>query len=274
MEPSPEPGPQDDLRAPDHTHRVSTSDGLTLVVHAWDGSGPAAHPVVLHHGFSASAFVEWPRTGLLQALLAAGRRVLAVDARGHGESDKPHDAARYGEVRMAADVVEVLDALDLGVIDLVGYSMGSVVSLLVASTHPDRVHRLAVGGVGAGIVELGGVDTRALSSAELARALRAPDPSAITDPLVRGFREFAEATGNDLLALAAQADAVHAAPLALDRISAPTLVVAGDADPLAERPEVLAAAVPRARLQRVHGDHAEALSDPGFARAIAEFLAP
>nr|WP_246314852.1 alpha/beta hydrolase [Kineococcus aurantiacus] len=267
------PGP-----APDRTHRVGTSDGLTLVVHAWDaratdpGTGPGAHPVLLHHGFSASALVEWPRTGLVHALLTAGRRVLALDARGHGGSDKPHDPARYGEARMAADVVDVLDALDVPVVDLVGYSMGSVVSLLVASAHPGRVHRLAVGGVGAGIVEVGGVDTRALPATRLAEALRSPDPEAITDPLVRGFREFAEQTGNDLLALAAQADAVHAAPLALDRITAPTLVLAGDADPLAERPEVLAGAVPGARLQRVRGDHGQALLDPGFAASITGFL--
>lgn len=197
-----------------HTRRITTGDGLTLAVHGWDGSGAGAqaHPVLLHHGFSSSTSVEWPRSGVLDALLATGRRVVAVDARGHGASDKPHDAARYGEARMAADVIDVLDALDLAQVDLVGYSMGSVVSLLVASTHPDRVHRLAVGGVGAGIVEVGGVDTRALSSARLAEALRSPDPATITDPMVRGFREFAEQTGNDLPALAAQADAVHASP--------------------------------------------------------------
>ena len=259
-----------------HTRRITTGDGLTLAVHGWDGSGAGAqaHPVLLHHGFSSSTSVEWPRSGLLDALLATGRRVVAVDARGHGASDKPHDAARYGEARMAADVIDVLDALDLAQVDLVGYSMGSVVSLLVASTHPDRVHRLAVGGVGAGIVEVGGVDTRALSSARLAEALRSPDPATITDPMVRGFREFAEQAGNDLPALAAQADAVHASPLALGRITAPTLVVAGDADPLAQRPEVLVAAVPDARLQLVRGDHGAALTDTRFAAAIAGFLTP
>lgn len=287
MEPNQEPNQETNLKpnlepnsqavpSPDHTHRVTTSDGLTLAVHAWDGHGGRAdaHPVLLHHGFSASAFVEWPRSGLVHALLATGRRVLAVDARGHGQSEKPHDPARYGESRMARDVIDVLDALDLAAVDLVGYSMGSVVSLLLASSQPSRVHRLAVGGVGAGIVEVGGVDTRALSSARLAEALRAQDPASITEPLVRGFREFAEQIGNDLHAIAAQADVVHASPIALRRITAPTLVVAGQDDPLAERPEVLVAAIPGAQLQMVSGDHAQALIDPRFADSIANFLTP
>ncbi|MBB2902485.1 pimeloyl-ACP methyl ester carboxylesterase [Kineococcus radiotolerans] len=264
LEPTPEPAPEPASR----THRVRTSDGVTVAVHEWDGAG---RPVVLHHGFSASASLEWPRSGVPRALRAAGRRVLAPDARGHGESEAPHDPARYGEARMAADVVEVLDALGVDDVDLVGYSMGAVVSALVASTRPARVHRLVLAGVGAGVVELGGVDTRVLPAAALAAALRARDPGDL-DPVVRGFREFAEGTGNDLLALAAQADAVHDRPLDLAAVTAPTLVLAGDADPLARRPEVLAAAVPGARSQLVRGDHGAALTDPGFAAAVAAFL--
>ncbi|WP_432543413.1 alpha/beta fold hydrolase [Kineococcus sp. SYSU DK002] len=255
----------------DRTREVRTSDGLTLAVHDW--GGPAGdRPVLLHHGFSASARTEWPRSGLPRALLAAGRRVLALDARGHGRSAAPHDPARYGEARMARDVVEVLDALGVPDVDLVWYSMGAVVASLVASTGPARVHRLVLGGVGAGLVELGGVDTRVLAPSRLAAALRAGDPGTITDPVVRGFREFAASTGNDLLALAAQADAVHDRPVDLASITAPTLVVAGDADPLAARPQVLAAAVPGARLVLVGGDHGAAPTDPRFAGAVSAFV--
>jgi pimeloyl-ACP methyl ester carboxylesterase len=261
----------DAVTAAARTHRVRTSDGVTVAVHEWDGPG---RPVLLHHGFSASAALEWPRTGVPQALRAAGRRLLAVDARGHGASDAPHDPARYGEARMAADVVEVLDALGVDDVDLVGYSMGAVVSALVASTRPERVHRLVLGGVGAGVVELGGVDTRVLPAPALAAALRAGDPADLADldPVVRAFREFAEGTGNDLLALAAQADAVHDRPLDLAAVTAPTLVLTGDADPLAARPAVLAAAVPDGRSRLVPGDHGSALADPGFAAAVAGFL--
>ncbi|MEZ0163746.1 alpha/beta fold hydrolase [Kineococcus sp. LSe6-4] len=262
-----------DLRAPDRTHRLPTSDGLTLSVYEWDG-GASAHPVLLHHGFSSSASLEWPHSGLPQALLARGRRVLAVDARGHGASDAPHDSASYGEARMAQDVLEVLDALGLDRVDLAGYSMGAVVSLVFASRHGDRLHRLVVGGVGAGVVELGGVDTRALPASELARALRAPDPGDLGEGLLRSFRESAAATGNDLLALAAQADAVHASPLDLASIPVPTLVVAGREDPLAVRPQVLVDAVPGAHLLLVAGEHTTAFEDPRFVPGITAFLQP
>jgi hypothetical protein len=72
------------------------------------------------------------------------------------------------------------------------------------------------------------------------------------------------------LALAAQAASVNASPIALDLISARTLVLVGSGDPLAARPEVLAAAIPNAQLQLVSGDHLGALSDPRFTPALLE----
>ena len=155
--------------------------------------------------------------------------------------------------------------------DLVGYPMGAIVALIAATREP-RIRRLVVGGVGAGVVELGGVDTRVIGNQALVAALEADDPAAVADPEAAGFRLFADAPGADRRALAAHARAVHASPSALDRIAAPTLVVAGEADPLAARPEVLAAAVPGARVERVPGDRMAAAADPRFAVLIVEFL--
>jgi pimeloyl-ACP methyl ester carboxylesterase len=91
--------------------------------------------------------------------------------------------------------------------------------------------------------------------------------------MAAAFRAFAESTGADRLALAAQADAVHAGPIPLDRITVPTLVLVGDDDPLAVRPQVLADAVAGARLHVVPGDHLMAVVDPAFAPTIVAFLA-
>src|SRR5690349_11771549 len=118
--------------------------------------GPASGvPVLLQHGFGADGRLDWAVTGVESALVAAGRPVLVPDARGHGRSGRPHDPARYGEPRMARDLTNLLDWLDLETVDLVGYSMGAVVALLTAVREP-RVRRLAVGGIGAGAVECGG----------------------------------------------------------------------------------------------------------------------
>lgn len=250
--------------------RFTTSDGLSIAYLVW-GEDDAAPPVVLHHGFSASGLINWKAPGIIDALTAAGRKVVTIDARGHGESDKPHDPAFYGEERMARDVCELIDHLAVPAIDLAGYSMGAIVALICASQEP-RVRRLVTGGVGEGVIETGGVDTRHAPAEALVQALLAEDVSAIRHPAAVPFRLFADAIGADRKALAAQASVVHAQPIALDRIRAPTLVTAGDDDPLAIHPERLAAAIPGARALTVAGDHRTAVSNPAFAAALVEFF--
>jgi pimeloyl-ACP methyl ester carboxylesterase len=254
--------------------RITTSDGVQVAVHRFepDSVDEGLPVVVLQHGFAADTVTNWVGPGVVAALHAAGRRVVSVDARGHGQSDKPHDPDRYGEGRMAQDLGEVFDALGLEELDLVGYSMGAIISLVAATTER-RIRRMVIGGVGAGVVEMGGVDRRAVDRAKVAEALRAEDPSTITDPGAKAFRRFAESTGADLLALAAQSERVHRSPIALGSIQAPTRLVVGDADPLAARPEVLVAAIPGAELVVVPGDHLGAVGAAQFAPAIVEFLA-
>jgi pimeloyl-ACP methyl ester carboxylesterase len=249
----------------------STSDGLQIAYYEWGGGG-SEPPVVLHHGFVANASANWEAPGVVGALVGAGRSVLAPDARGHGESDKPHDAASYGEQRMARDLGGLLEATGVGEIDLVGYSMGAVVSLLFAADDA-RVRRLVVGGVGSGIVECGGVDRRALSNDSIIEALSADDPQTVEVAGARAFRALADALGSDRQALIAQARSIHRGGIALQQISAPTLVLAGAEDPLAIRPQVLADALRDATLQILTGDHMGALADPRFATSIVEFLA-
>lgn len=248
-----------------------SDDGIDIV-YTVTGDDPVGPPVLLHHGFGASGAIDWADTGTVAALLAAGRRVVTVDARGHGRSGTPHDPARYGETRMAADVSALLDVLDVRQVDLAGYSMGAIVSLITAAAEP-RVRRLVIGGIGAGAVELGGVDARVLDPATLREALLTENPAGITHPHAAGFRTFADSTGADRLALAAQAAALHRSRLPLDDVRVPTLVLAGRDDPLAERPEVLARALPDATLRLVDGDHGAVLREPEFIAALVSFFA-
>lgn len=229
----------------------TTDDEVRVAYRVW-GDPSAGPPVVLQHGFIADTYLNWVANGIVAALVEGGRAVVGVDARGHGRSGKPHDPARYGEARMSRDLQAIVTALGVGTYDLVGYSMGAVIALITASEDP-RVRRLVVGGVGAGIVERGGVDTRALDRTRLAMALEADDPAtASDDPGVLAFVRFAEAVGGDKLAYAAQARSVHATRIPLENITAESLVIVGDADPLAVRPEVLARAVHDARLEVLH----------------------
>ncbi len=255
-----------------HMQHFESFDGTRIAYAQWGAEHADAPWVVLHHGFIADARINWVLPGVVDAVVAAGRRVTALDARSHGQSDKPTDPARCGELNMAKDVRALFDLLGEPEVDLVGYSMGAVVSLLVASVEP-RVRRLVVGGVGEGIVACGGVDRRVLDPSVLERALRSEDPSTIEDPTARGFRAFVDATGADREGLLAHCQAIHQSPIALEDIAAPTLLIAGEQDALAREPETLARAIPGAQLLRVPGDHNGAVATPELATAIVRFLA-
>lgn len=239
-------------------------DGTTIA-YTDDGDGA---PVVLLHGFAADTEANWRACGVLDALLAAGRRVIGVDARGHGRSGKPHDPAAYGNNAMVHDVRAVFDHLDLASADVVGYSMGSLTTSRFAPGEA-RVRSIVLGGVGAGI----DLPRRVETSNVIADALEADDPSTITDPTGKGFRRFADSTGADRHALAAlqrapwREDAVD-----LATITVPTLVLTGDRDELVGSPHALAAKIPGARAEVISGDHLGAVMDPRFPKAIVAFL--
>ncbi|WNV74672.1 alpha/beta fold hydrolase [Geodermatophilus sp. DSM 44513] len=258
------------MTAPATVQRVPGADGVEVAVHRWGVPGDRP-PVYLQHGFVADTRLNWVGTGTVRVLLSAGREVVGVDARGHGRSDKPHDPAAYGELRMADDLRRVADALGHDCLDLAGYSMGATVAMLTAATDR-RVRRLVVGGAGAAFVEPGSAEHHRVLMAGLATALETADVTEVRDPATVAFRRMADALGADRWALAAHARAVHTRAVDLAAITAPTLVLTGDADPLAGRPEALAAAIPGARVTLVPGDHSTALRTPAFAAALTDFL--
>ncbi|WP_421760912.1 alpha/beta fold hydrolase [Devosia sp.] len=248
---------------------LTTPDGFRLAYYELaEGEG---RPIVLQHGFSASTASEWVECGIAARLGELGRPVVGIDALGHGKSDAPHESRHYGERRMARDIGVLLDEIGAEEADLVGYSMGAIVTL-IAATHERRLRRVVAGGVGEAVVLLGGVDTRALDNGVLEQALRADDPGDVPE-MVRGFRQWIDQNGSDRLALAAHASAINTAPIALDTITAPTLIIAGRSDPLAINPDVLVAAIPGAWLALVDGDHTSARLNPQFVSEIAAFLA-
>lgn len=267
---SPRSESRDPAITPAQSGRFVTDDGIQVSFYRW-GSDDARIPVTLHHGFAGSTEANWVAPGVVAALLKAGRPVISIDARGHGQSGKPPDSAFYGEVRMARDLIGLLDHLEIGEFDLFGYSMGAIVSLIVAS-EDKRVRRLVVGGIGEGVLATGGVDLRVMDRGAIVAALLTDDPASITAPGVAAFRSFAERDGSDLKALAAQAERMHDQPIDLQRIAAPTLVLAGEKDPLAFYPERLAAAIPRGSSATVPGDHLGAVGQPQFADTAIEFL--
>lgn len=111
--------------------------GLTLHVED-EGEG---QPVVLLHGWPDSSRL-WRNQ--MQFLVSNGFRTIAPDLRGFGRSDRPADVAGYQIRHSVADVVALLDALDLPRAHVVGHDWGAVVAWLLATGHPERVERLVV----------------------------------------------------------------------------------------------------------------------------------
>jgi pimeloyl-ACP methyl ester carboxylesterase len=227
----------------------------------------AGRVVVLLHGFASDHRGNWVTPGVVAALAAAGRRVIAPDARGHGGSARPHDPAAYGDDAMVKDVIALFDHLGVDVVDLVGYSMGSLVSAKVA-TWDVRVSSLVLGGVGGNWTG----EQRPQDGNVLARALEVDNPSIISGPLARAFRAFADKTGADRLALAASQRSERGTRAELSLIAVPTLVLTGDNDVLAGRPEPLAARIPGARYKIVRGNHLWAVVDPAFTSHLVSFV--
>ena len=99
-------------------------------------------PVVLIHGFGANIAVNWGQPGIIQGL-AGSYRVIALDTRGHGQSEKPHDPGAYGG-QMAQDVIRLMDHLDIQQAHVVGYSMGGMMVVSLLGSHPERLRTAVV----------------------------------------------------------------------------------------------------------------------------------
>ncbi len=242
-----------------------SSDGIDI---AYRDLG-AGEPILLVHGFASSIAVNWVSTGWTETLVGDGRRVVAMDVRGHGDSAKLTDPAAYGLDLMAADAANLLDHLAIARADVMGYSMGARIGTVLALDHPGRVRSLVIGGMGANL-------TKGTARAEeIARALAAEAGEAIPDDVARGYRTFAERTGSDLRALAAcmrgQRPGIAAGQLAAIRV--PVLVAVGSEDAVAGSAEGLAALIPGAEVLDIVGrDHMLATGDKQFKAGVLDFL--
>lgn len=242
-------------------------DGVTLS-YTDDGDGPV---LVLLHGFAADTNVNYVRPGLFDLFLDEGFRVVALDARGHGLSEKPREPEAYGNDAMKRDVSALLDHLRIDECVLVGYSMGGHTSLRVAVDEP-RVKALVLLGIGENAEQR--ADSDGASGEEkreaMIRALETEDPEEIE---ASGLRRFRVMAGTDRTPLIAYMSAPSTGePTRIDDIDLPVLLVVGEDDVEAGDPTNLAARLD-ARLVRVPGDHFQANARPELHRAVLDFLA-
>ena len=231
-----------------------------------EGSG---EPILLIHGFASNAAVNWVYPGWVDTLTKAGRRVIAIDNRGHGASQKLYDPEGYRLPLMAEDARALLDHLGIARADLMGYSMGARISAWLAITRPERVRSLVMGGLGYGIVS--GIGP----GEAVAAALEADTLAEVSDPTGRAFRLFADQTRSDRRALAACIRSVRQLVSEEDirKIVVPTLIAVGTRDLIAGSAADLAALIEGSQVLDIPGrDHMLAVGDRVFKQGVVEFL--
>jgi pimeloyl-ACP methyl ester carboxylesterase len=253
------------------------SDGVKIH-YAVEGEG---EPVVLIHGFSLNHVLQWGMPGIAKSL-AKDYQVIALDARGHGRSGKPHDPKLYG-VEMVADVVRLLDHLKIKKAHVVGYSMGTFIALKLAMLHPDRLLSLTLGGAGwAQTGEAAFLDQLADEIEQgkgigllIRRLTPAGHPKPTDEQLQATNRMFA--LFNDRKAMAAVMRALKQLAVpeeALKQIRLPTLALIGELDPLKDGVDALPGRLPDVRIIVIEGaDHMNAFAKPEFLQGLQAFLA-
>jgi pimeloyl-ACP methyl ester carboxylesterase len=247
-----------------------THDGVKIAYDDLEPAGPPERTVVLIHGFSSNRVEGWKRTGWYAAFERRHMRVIALDQRGHGESEKLYDPQAYTREKMVGDVLALMDHLGVRRADVFGYSMGTRTALTLAMAAPDRVTNLILGGIGEKLLEPS-PDRGSI----MADAMLAEDPATITNDMLKSFRQFADEQGEDRKALAAVVQAQNP-PLdqgAMRRLPMPVLVVAGRGDEGAGDPEGLSRLFPSGHAVWVPGcDHFSAIPHALTKAAVFDFL--
>lgn len=244
-------------------------NGDVEIAYLDEGRNSSHPPVVLVHGFASTKETNWVYPGWTTTLTESGRRVIALDNRGHGQSTKLYDPAAYHSHLMAEDVRALLDHLGIERADCMGYSMGARICSFLTLAHPQRVRSLVLGGLGIKLTDGVGLPE------SIADALLAPSLDDVSDPTGRTFRRFAEQTRSDLKALAAciRGSRQIASREDVEKIEQPVLIAIGTNDTVAGSPHELAKLMRNARALDIPGrDHMLAVGDRVFKTGVLEFL--
>ena len=229
------------------------------------GEGP---PIVLIHGFASNRKVNWEATGWYDYLISEGRQVIALDLRGHGESQKLYGIGDYRLDVMSMDILALMDHLGIAKADIMGYSMGAWLSAYFLGTHQERFISGILIGIGRGILSF------KTHSEYIAKALTAQAPHLITDPFLKSLRSFAEELDNDLRALVACNLGVNGqgAP-PLEKITHPVLIVSGEKDNVAGPPDILVDGIINSALAVVpEKDHTTLVHAESFKEEVGNFF--
>ena len=246
----------------------SFQNGSVEIAFLDEGEGD---PIVLVHGFASTKDINWIYPSWVSTLTKAGRRVIALDNRGHGESAKLYDPEDYHIGIMAGDVRALMDHLKIARADMMGYSMGGRITAYLAHRNPERLRSAILGGIGIGLI-----DDEGRPGENVAAALEASSLDEVTDPMGRMFRTFADQTRSDRRALAA---CMRGSRRLMTReeaasISVPVLIAVGTIDDVAGSAQRLSEVIPGSQVLDIpNRDHMRAVGDRVYKDGVLAFLA-
>lgn len=245
----------------------SFHNGDVEIAYLDEGEGD---PIVLVHGFASSKTVNWVYPTWVSELRKHGYRVIALDNRGHGDSEKLYDPESYHIGIMAGDITALMDHLKIERADIMGYSLGGRMTAWLAHRVPQRLRSAILGGIAMGLIEGGG------PGENVAKALEADALEDVTDPIGRTFRAFADQTRSDRRALAA---CLRGSRRLMTReeaadITVPVLIAVGTDDEIAGSATELGKIIPGSKVLDIpNRDHMRAVGDKVYKTGVLEFLA-
>jgi pimeloyl-ACP methyl ester carboxylesterase len=244
----------------------SFHNGSVEISYLDEGEG---EPIVLVHGFASSKNVNWVYPTWVSELKKAGRRVIAMDNRGHGDSSKLYDPELYEIPTMAGDVTGLIDHLGIERADIMGYSLGARMTAWLAYSQPQRLRSAILGGIGIGLIEGGG------PGANVAEALEAASLEDVSDPVGRTFRAFADQTRSDRRALAACLRGSRRLMTTEEAsgITVPVLIAVGTQDEIAGSAAALGKIIRGSEVLDIpRRDHMRAVGDKVYKSGVLNFL--
>jgi pimeloyl-ACP methyl ester carboxylesterase len=242
-----------------------------------EGEGP---PVIMIHGLGSNLELNWKQTKWIRELKDKYRLIL-IDCRGHGKSDKPYNASDYGE-KMTEDVVKLMKYLSIEKANFIGYSMGSFMTFRLLLREEHLFISAILGGF---VLNLMQNEQESLSyrGSSMIKALKAESLDDIKDPMTRGVRQYFEMRGNDVKALAAvmtgleETFKTRESPSQLKeklkKINTPLITVVGSDEIIQGDKTLMAQIVPNACHFQIQGrDHLTVVPDPKFHMVVKAFL--
>ena len=245
---------------------LKADDGVRLYYEE-AGTGP---PLLLLHSSLGDAD-QWARAGYVDAFRPIAR-VITTDLRGRGRSDAPHDPARYGVERHAADALALLDALGADRAVVWGHSIGGRIGFELAARHPDRVLGLiATGASGHAFSAIGRALNAASQEIYEAGMAKAAEAFASVQDVPRWMVENWARGDAEAIAASVRANAEwRGAEDAFESLEVPVLLLLGEGDPVLEEARATAARVPRCVLVELEGtDHVSSFARSDVPCAIA-----